>query len=74
MPRRTYGKLIYDPHSEEGMIEIDWVNMPDNVMGLDILSDWLIELNKLYHGEVSTLFNKALKPSDKHSDDFEKEV
>ena len=73
MPRKTYGKLIYDPHSEEGMIEIDWVNMPDDVMGLDIISDWLYDLNKLYHSEVSRLFKQIPKPAD-NPDDFEKEV
>jgi hypothetical protein len=50
------GKLIYNENSEEGEIKLDWGNMPEGVVGLDILSDWIAELTKVYNRELNHVF------------------
>jgi hypothetical protein len=50
------GKLIYNKNSEEGEIKLDWGNMPEDVVGLDILSDWIAELTKVYNRELNHVF------------------
>jgi hypothetical protein len=50
------GKLIYNENSEEGEIKLDWGNMPEDVVGLDILSDWIAELTKVYNRELNHVF------------------
>jgi hypothetical protein len=50
------GKLIYNNNSEEGEINLDWGNMPEGVVGLDILSDWIAELTKVYNRELNHVF------------------
>jgi hypothetical protein len=50
------GKLIYNKNSEEGEIKLDWGNMPEGVVGLDILSDWIAELTKVYNRELNHVF------------------
>jgi len=52
------GKLIYNENSEEGEVKLDWDNLPDNVVGLDILSDWITELTKVYNREVHHVFTR----------------
>jgi hypothetical protein len=59
MPQKVYGQLIYDPHSEEGLVKIDWEVLPQNVVGLDILSDWISDLHKSYHSELTRLSSEA---------------
>jgi len=49
------GQLKYSVAKEEGYVEIDWATMPANVVGLDILKDWIVELHDIYdeqHGKV----------------------
>jgi hypothetical protein len=49
------GQLKYSVAKEEGHVEIDWATMPANVVGLDILKDWIVELHDIYdeqHGKV----------------------
>ena len=58
MPQKVFGQLIYDPHREEGLVKIDWEQLPQNVVGLDILADWISDLNKSYHSELSRVFTK----------------
>jgi hypothetical protein len=51
------GELRYNIKTEEGEVYIDPKVMPDNVVGLDIIRDWLYELTDLYakqHEEVFT--------------------
>lgn len=50
------GKLIYNENSEEGEIKLDWGNMPEGVVGLDLLSDWIAELTKVYNRELNHVF------------------
>jgi hypothetical protein len=64
MPQKVYGQLIYDPHSEEGLVKIDWEVLPQNVVGLDILSDWISDLHKSYHSELTRLSLKGKEEDD----------
>lgn len=50
------GTLSYNENSEEGDIELDWKNMPEGVVGLDILSDWIADLTKIYNRELNHVF------------------
>lgn len=50
------GKLIYNKRSEEGEVKLDWDNLPEGVVGLDLLSDWIAELTKAYNREVNHVF------------------
>ena len=50
------GKLIYNEKSEEGEVKLDWGNMLEGVVGLDILSDWITELTKVYNRELNHVF------------------
>ena len=50
------GKLIYNKNSEEGEIKLDWDNLPEGVVGLDLLSDWIAELTKVYNRELNHVF------------------
>ena len=35
------GSLKYNTKTEEGEVKIDWTQMPEDVVGLDLLSDWI---------------------------------
>lgn len=50
------GTLSYNENSEEGDIELDWKNMPEGVVGLDVLSDWIADLTKIYNRELNHVF------------------
>jgi hypothetical protein len=50
------GTLSYNENSEEGDIELDWENMPEGVVGLDLLSDWIADLTKVYNRELNHVF------------------
>lgn len=50
------GTLSYNENSEEGEIELDWTNMPEGVVGLDVLSDWIADLTKIYNRELNHVF------------------
>jgi hypothetical protein len=52
------GKLTYNKGSEEGEVKIDWEKMPEDVVGLDILSDWIADLTKIYNRELNHVFTK----------------
>lgn len=53
------GKLKYSVKLEEGSVEIDWETLPKSVVGLDILKDWLIELETAYNLKLKEVFNKT---------------
>ena len=59
------GTLSYNEAKEEGEIEIAWENMPEGVVGLDILSDWIAELTKAYNRELNHVFTKKLTGDNK---------
>ena len=44
----VYGILIYDTKKEEGHVRMNLNNFPKGVVGLDILQDWIVELQKEY--------------------------
>ena len=50
------GTLSYNENSEEGEIELDWKNMPEGVVGLDVLSDWIADLTKICNRELNHVF------------------
>jgi hypothetical protein len=54
------GTLIYNEQTEEGDIELDWGNMPEGVVGLDTLSDWIADLTKVYNRELNHVFTNKL--------------
>lgn len=55
------GTLSYDEESEEGVIEdLEWVILPEGVMRLDVLSDWIADLTKIYNRELNHVFTNKL--------------
>ena len=44
----VYGVLTYDTKKEEGHARMNLNNFPGGVVGLDILQDWIIELQQEY--------------------------
>jgi hypothetical protein len=54
------GSLEYIVSSEEGMIKINWKKMPpDNIVLLDILKDWICDLEGIYEVKHKEVFNKG---------------
>lgn len=53
------GKLEYSPNTEEGCVKINWKVMPNNVVMLDILRDWIVELEGIYEEKRNEVFNKG---------------
>ncbi len=53
------GSLEYRVSSEEGMIKINWDKMPDNIVMLDILQDWICDLEGIYEVKHKEVFNKG---------------
>ena len=51
------GSLEYRVSSEEGMIKINWDKMPDNIVMLDILQDWIGDLEGIYEVKHKEVFN-----------------
>lgn len=57
------GEIGYNSIKEEGYIKINWKMMPetDNVVTLDILQDWIVELQDIYEEKQEIVF----KPREK---------
>jgi len=55
------GKLEYSKIREEGMVKISWGAMPDDVVMLDILQDWIVELTDIYKVKRDEVFNQGVK-------------
>ena len=53
------GTLKYSEGKEEGYIEIDWEEMPKGIILLDILQDWIVELEDIYETKRQEVFNKG---------------
>ena len=55
------GEIGYNSIKEEGYIKINWKMMPTDVMMLDTLQDWIVELQGIYDEKVDEVF----KPREK---------
>ena len=52
------GNIGYNTNTEEGYVKIDWGMMPetDDVVTLDILQDWIVELQDIYDEKREKVF------------------
>jgi hypothetical protein len=55
------GKLEYFANSEEGRVKINWKDMPDGVVMLDILKDWITDLEGVYETKRNEVFKQGEK-------------
>jgi hypothetical protein len=53
------GKLDYSTSREEGFVKINWKVMPTGVVMLDILQDWIVELEGIYETKRNEVFNQG---------------
>ena len=53
------GKLEYSVSAEEGRVKINWGDMPKDVVMLDILKDWITELEGIYEVKHNEVFYKG---------------
>ena len=58
--KRNFGKLRYDTNKEEGEVELSEY-LPKDVVGLDILQDWIGLLTVEYDTRVQEVFSKQRK-------------
>jgi len=56
------GQLKYSTKTEEGCVEINWTIMPTDVVGLDILKDWILELQDIYDEQYGKVFKQKGQP------------
>jgi hypothetical protein len=56
MEMLNLGKLKYSEGKEEGCVEINWEKMPKGIMLLDILQDWVVELEDIYETKRQEVF------------------
>jgi len=56
------GQLKYSTGKEEGYVEINWMTMPTDVMGLDILQDWIVELQDIYDEQFGKVYKQKEQP------------
>ena len=53
------GKLKYSVRKEEGQVDIDWESMPTDVVLLDTLQDWIVELQAIYNVKMEEVYNQG---------------
>jgi hypothetical protein len=53
------GKLKYSVGKEEGQVDIDWERMPTDVVLLDTLQDWIVELQAVYNVKMEEIYNRG---------------
>jgi hypothetical protein len=53
------GKLDYSVSREEGFVKINWEVMPTGVVMLDVLQDWIVELQDIYDEQFGKVFNQG---------------
>ena len=53
------GSLQYSLSAEEGRIKINWDKMPEGVVLLDVLQDWICDLEDIYEVKRVEVFNKG---------------
>jgi hypothetical protein len=58
--KRNFGKLKYDTNKEEGEVELSEY-LPKDVVGLDILQDWINLLTVEYDTRVQEVFSRQRK-------------
>jgi len=56
------GQLKYSTGKEEGYVEINWMTMPTDVVGLDILQDWIVELQDIYDEQFGKVYKQKGQP------------
>lgn len=56
----VYGVLTYNEKKEEGQVRMR-ANLPRDMMGLDTLSDWIVELQDEYDKLSNELFPRKEK-------------
>lgn len=52
------GKLDYSISREEGFVKINWNVMPTGVVMLDVLKDWIVELEGIYETKRAEVFKQ----------------
>lgn len=52
------GKLDYNIARGEGSVKINWKDMPDDVMMLDLLKDWICDLEGIYEAKNKEVFER----------------
>jgi hypothetical protein len=53
------GKLDYSISREEGFVKINWNVMPTGVVMLDVLKDWIVELEGIYETKREEVFKQG---------------
>ena len=53
------GSLQYSLSTEEGRIKINWNKMPEGIVLLDVLQDWICDLEGIYEVTRTEVFNKG---------------
>lgn len=53
----VHGVITYDTNKEEGKVRL-LPNIPRNIIGLDMLSDWIAELRTEYQKLEKEMFNE----------------
>ena len=56
------GKLDYSVSREEGFVKINWKVMPTDVVMLDILQDWIVELEGIYETKREEVYKQKEQP------------
>ena len=51
------GTLQYSLSAEEGRVKINWNTMPEGVVLLDVLQDWICDLEGIYESKRQEVFN-----------------
>ena len=55
------GILGYRLSGEEGKVQIDWDKMPEGVVMLDTIEDWIRELNDIYEAKHKEVYEQGAK-------------
>jgi hypothetical protein len=53
------GSLQYSLSTEEGRIKINWNKMPEGVVLLDVLQDWICDLEGIYETKKEEVFKQG---------------
>ena len=53
------GKLDYSVSREEGFVKINWNVMPTGAVMLDVLKDWIVELEGIYETKREEVFKQG---------------
>ena len=53
------GSLQYSLSTEEGRIKINWNKMPEDIVLLDVLQDWICDLEGIYETKREEVFKQG---------------